>query len=159
MDYYWKADVWAIQSRHAGRVAVILAQLPTFTHKPAPLPGVPQTALEYYALPITAVVALVVEVALALAVVWTLGRRWRRAGMGKAPRLFWHCAYLVGTMVAIAAGAFGISWWLLIKLERIYAARGVVYGSGAFVLVAAIWLAVLLVRAIAIQWKSHRTAA
>ena len=161
MDYYWKADVWVDAARQSevDALVAILAQLPTFTHKPAPLPGVPQTALEYYAVPITAVVVLVIEVALTLAGAWTIGRRWPAAGMGEASRLFFRGVGLVGMTLAIAASAFGSAWWLHVKAGRFYMARGCALGSVAFVLLAAIWLVVLLVRAIAVRRRSHPTAA
>ena len=88
------------------------------------------------AAPSTAVLVLVIELALALAGAWTIDRRWRAAGTGEASRLFFHSVCLVGMTLAIATSAFGSASWFLVKAGRFDVARGCALGSVAFVLVA-----------------------
>ena len=96
LDYYWKSDVWIEAARQSDvdQLVAILAKLPTFTKKPEPIPGMPQTALEYYAREIMAIGVFLSSFSILVSIAWLLNRRWHRAGFALARRLFLLSAYV-----------------------------------------------------------------
>jgi hypothetical protein len=153
LDYYWKAHVWVTAAGQSDmdQLIAILSRLPTFTKKPKPIPGMPQTALEYYAEPITGAAVFFAFVVILISVGWLLHRRWRRAQENLARRLFLLAAYVGCAMIAIAAVAIGSVQVLLTVFSRFHAARGLAIGSACVLLVAAISLIVFLIAGLVVR--------
>ena len=161
LDYYWKADVWVAAARQSDvdQLVAILSQLPTFTKKPKPIPGIRQTALEYYAGPITALVVFLSFLAVLIPIGTLLHRRWRRAGISLARRLFFLSAYVGGAMIVVTGIGIGSAWMLLSVFSWHNRAQGIFLGSASFVFVAAICLIVLLFAGIAVRLRSRPSSA
>jgi hypothetical protein len=157
LDYYWRAHVWVTAARQSDvdQLIAILSQLPTFTKKPEPIPGMPQTAVEYYAAPITAIAVFLTLLAVLIPTGWLLHRRWRRAQAGLARRLFFLSAYVGCAIVAVAAVGAGSAWVLLSVFSRLNGASGIVMGSAGVLLVAAICLIVFLLAGVVVRVRSR----
>lgn len=161
LDYYWKAHVWITAARQSDvdQLVAILSQLPTFTKKPKPIPGMPQTALEYYAGPIIGAGVFLAFLVILVSTGWLLHRRWRRAQASLARRLLLLAAYVGCAMVAIAGIAIGSAWMLRSIFSQHDSALGIILGSASIFLVAAISLVVLLFAAIVVRLRSRLAGA
>lgn len=156
LDYSWKADVWVVAARQSDvdQLVAILSQLPTFTKKPKRTPGMPQTALEYYARPITAIAVFLTFLAVLVPTGLLLHRRWRRVQISLAHRLFLLSAYVGCAMIVVAGIGIGSAWMLLSIFSQRDSAQGIFLGSASIVLVAAICLIVLLGAGIVVRLRS-----
>jgi hypothetical protein len=161
LDYYWKAHVWITAARQSDvdRLAAMLSQLPTFTKKPEPIPGMPQTALEYYWRLVIAIAVFLGFLTVAILTGWLLHRRWRRAETGLARRLFFLSAYVGCAMVVVAGIALGSAWVLTSVFSRLDSAQGIFIGSACVLLLAAICLIVFLFAGILVRVRARAPSA
>ena len=161
LDYYWKSDVWIEAARQSDvdQLVAILAKLPTFTKKPEPIPGMPQTALEYYAREIMAIGVFLSSFSILVSIAWLLNRRWHRAGFALARRLFLLSAYVGCAMLVVAGIGIGLAWSLIAIFRWRDPAQAMFIGSAGTLLVAAVLVILFLCLGIIVRVRSRLVSA
>ncbi len=99
LDYYWQVDIGvnAPRQEDVDKLVAVVSQLPTFTKKPDPIPGFPNTALEFYAMPISGIFTFVILVGSFTLGGRLLNRRWHEKRATRARRNFILAAYAGGS--------------------------------------------------------------